>query len=487
VDLLKRSKLDYEKTRICIKAEQKLAEVTFERQPRDQRLRDPVHGLITFRKDNKLDQLAWALLDAPEFQRLRRIKQLGPADLVFPGATHSRFAHCVGVFHTARGLLDVIKREIGAIRQTFNEPRAEVAVLAALLHDLGHGPLSHAFEAVQRARGRKKKHEKWSAEMVRNESGQIHARLERHRPGLAGEVADLLDDEDPKDIYHAVVSSSFDADRLDYLRRDRLMTGTQAGAIDFDWLMEHVRVRHVEIDAPDADDDDFTPIKVPTFCLDAKALPAAEQFLQARYTLHEQVYFHKVKRCAERMFEQLLKRVAKHVGSGEFTVQTGLASDHALARFIASDSLADYLALDDAVLWGGLEPMMRAGDAEIAQLAGRLHSRCLYKTLDISSIGDDLDKQVKWAKRIDRRLQAALTSGEALKDNEAKLSIYTQIGGDEERMHKKLHVLDGDDPKEISRRSRLVQTLIEPRTFTRYYFSTDSGRNAAVGLKEGLR
>src|SRR5690606_12084800 len=108
-------------------------------------------------------------------------------------------------------------------------------------------------------------------------------------------------------------------DRLDYLRRDKLMTGTGAGGIDFDWLMEQLRVRDVPIDAADADPDDLdsadadldeTSVRVPTFCLDNKALPAAEQFLLARYTLHEQVYLHKATRCIEHMMSLLLRRVA---------------------------------------------------------------------------------------------------------------------------------------------------------------------------------
>jgi HD superfamily phosphohydrolase len=451
---------------------------------RDQRIRDPVHGLITFRKSVELEQLAWALLDAPEFQRLRRIKQLGPADLVFPGATHSRFAHCVGVFHTARGLLEIIRREIG---KAYDEPRAEVAVLAALLHDVGHGPLSHAFEAVQRIRGLRKKHETWSAEIVHNPDGKIFPLLEGRRTGLATDIAAMLESEDPKDIYHAVVSSSFDADRLDYLRRDRLMTGTQAGAIDFDWLMEHIRVRAVEIDAPDTDHDDgFAPIEVQTFCLDAKALPAAEQFLLARYTLHEQVYLHKVKCCVERLFAELLRRVAEHVSDAEQQKKTGLGDGHALVRFLRTNALTDYLALDDGVLWGSLEQMARAEDGRIADLAVRLRERRLFKTLDVASIGYDPDLQVRWSKRIDRKFSEALAEGTVLKD-ETSLTIYTQIGADEERTHKKLHILDGGQPVEIAKRSRLVSALVAPKTFTRYYFSTDSARNAAVGLKEGVR
>jgi len=227
---------------------------------RTQRVRDPVHGLIVFRAGDQLAQLAWRLIGTPEFQRLRRIKQLGVSEFVFPGATHSRFAHSLGVFHVARTLVEIIKRELG---EQFDPERAEVAVIAALLHDLGHGPFSHAFEAVQKARSIAKKHEKWSAEIIRNPQGQIRPLLDAYRPDsrFTEAVAELLEAEDPVDIYHAVVSSSFDADRLDYLRRDRLMTGTGAGAIDFDWLMEQLRVADVEIEAADANSGEAAPAR----------------------------------------------------------------------------------------------------------------------------------------------------------------------------------------------------------------------------------
>ncbi len=115
-----------------------------------------------------------------------------------------------------------------------------MAVIAALLHDIGHGPFSHTFEGVQKARDVAKRHESWTADIIRHPTAGVAPLLAAYRAdGRFGEdVALLLEAEDPIDLYHAVVSSSFDADRLDYLRRDRLMTGTGAGAIDFDWLME---------------------------------------------------------------------------------------------------------------------------------------------------------------------------------------------------------------------------------------------------------
>lgn len=253
-------------------------------EPRSFRLRDPVHGLIVFDHGKVFDQLAWRLINTPEFQRLRRIRQLGLSELVFPGATHTRFAHSIGVFHSARRLIEVIDREMSRIGEVPDKKREQVAVIAALLHDLGHGPFSHTFEGVQKSRGIKKRHELWTAEIIRNPDGCIKPLLDRFwtEGDFCEEVANLLGSDDPTDIYHSVVSSSFDADRLDYLRRDRLMTGTGAGAIDFDWLMEHVRVGKVPIEAPDADEEED---HVATFCLDGKALPAAEQFLRATHCI----------------------------------------------------------------------------------------------------------------------------------------------------------------------------------------------------------
>ena len=450
---------------------------------RTQRVRDPVHGLIVFRADDRLDQLAWALLDTPEFQRLRRIKQLGVSDFVFPSATHTRFAHCIGVFHTARTLVGIIKREIPAIGLEPDPRREEVAVIAALLHDLGHGPFSHTFEGVQKSRGVSKRHERWTAEIIRNQIGRIRPLLDAYWPagGFCDAVADLLEAEDPIDIYHAVVSSAFDADRLDYLRLDRLMTGTGAGAIDFDWLMEQVRVCPIQIEAPDADGGEDRAL-VPTFCLDPKALPAAEQFLLARYTLHEQVYFHKTTRCVEQMIAKLLRRVARHAAKQGTVRQTGLAATHPLICFFARDgaTLENYLALDDIVVADAIRRLSSAPDPGLAALARRLRDRDLYKTLDLVSFGHDQGVQMREARRIDRDFKAKIDAEQIIKDESAAVSIYTQIGGDHERAHKRLHILDArKGPVEITDVSPLIRTLREPKKFTRYDFEQGADRDMA--------
>jgi len=443
----------------------------------DKRLRDPVHGLIVFEAASPIDSLAWKLIDTPEFQRLRRIRQLGVSEFTFPGAVHTRFAHSIGVFHNARSLVQIIRREMKRTEQRYNENRAEVALIAALLHDLGHGPFSHTFEGVQEGRGAKRRHEKWTAEIIRNDSGRVRPLLEGFRPGFCSEVAELLETDDPTDIYHAVVSSSFDADRLDYLRRDKLMTGTGAGGIDFDWLLDNVRVAEVEIGAPEEDEEPVR--KVATFCLTAKALPAAEQFLLARHTLHQQVYFHKTTRCIEHMIGNLLRRVASHAtGAGEVAVQTGLDVSHPFIRFFGKDgeTVKNYLELDDTLFFGSIPFMIRAADPAISDLALRLRERRLFKTLDLADMGRDSGRQRQKFRKIMEQFENQIKDGSVILDEKASISIYSEIGGDDDRTHKKLHVLDGGQPVEISKLSPLIQALEKKQQFTRFYF--DKSRSA---------
>lgn len=447
------------------------------------RLRDPVHGLIIFDDDAPTDMLAWRLMDTFEFQRLRRIRQLGVSEFTFPGAVHSRFAHSVGVFHTARTLVDVLEREMLRTGQELDDDKVDVVLIAALLHDLGHGPFSHTFESVQQSRSVAKRHEQWTSDIIRNPTGDLLPVLEDHRAGFAEEVAGLLEKEDPEDIYHAIVSSSFDADRLDYLRRDKLMTGTGAGGIDFDWLIENVRVAEIELDAPDEQNSE--PRKVPTFCLTAKALPAAEQFLLARFTLHQQVYFHKATRCVEHMIAKVLRRIAQFAtGSRADIRKTGLQPGHPLIRFFAKggDTIPNYLALDDTIFWAALDPMSTADDTIISDIAIRLRARKLYKTLDLAEFGEgDLGKQRAKLRYIKREFSNQIADETVLVDEKASIGIYAEIGGDEDRIHKKLHILNRHAATEISQVSEIIGALEDSRKkqFTRVYFADATERDAA--------
>jgi uncharacterized protein len=212
-----------------------------------QRIRDPVHNLIGF-SANEFENAMWDVIQSQPFQRLRRIKQLGFSDFVYPGATHSRLAHSIGVFHTARQLVGVI-RDRG--EDNFQPRRAEAALAAALVHDVGHGPFSHAFEDVGKKLSLKMaQHERVSQELIRD--SELSEALQKLGRGFHHDVADVIETASPRTIYDAVVSSQFDADRLDYMRRDRLMAGSSHGVIDYDWLISNLEVESVEVSVDEA-------------------------------------------------------------------------------------------------------------------------------------------------------------------------------------------------------------------------------------------
>jgi len=168
------------------------------------------------------------------------------------------------------------------------------------------------------------------------------------------------------------------------------------------------------------------------------------------------------------------------------SAQTGLDGNHPLLRFFGEGgaTIANYLAMDDSVVTGALEGMMYAADSGIADLADRLRERCLYKTLDLrAAFGHDEGRQRRAARRIDKDFEAQLRSGSVIKDEEAAVSIYTQIGGDDERAHKKLHILDAKGPREITEISPIVRVLGQKTQFARYYFENESDRQSARSPK----
>jgi uncharacterized protein len=463
-----------------------------------ERIRDPIHDLIVFEENDGLDQTAWALLESREFQRLRRIKQLGVTEFVYPGATHSRFAHSVGVFHNARQLLRLIKREInmGRVEGEFDERRAQVAVLAALLHDIGHGPFSHAFEealksiAEQRAKGEKsavKKHEIWTAEIVENKTGQVFQILSSDN-SLAQEIADLLRADTPTDMYHAIVSSSFDADRLDYLRRDRYMTGTGVGAIDFGWLLDNVRV--ASIDVSPAGGDNADAVYRHSFCLSYKARDAAEDFLLARYRLYTNVYLHKTTRGIEQLLSAVFRAVAEIIEGGNTNI-LGISNENPVVRFLSpgGETLENYLALDDTVVWAAIGRFRSCKDRRLAQLANRLWSRETPLTIDIQTeFPNDSERQRRAQHRLDDIFKG-MFGGDVFKDD-AKLNLYGEIGADDAKAQQRLMIqLRSGDVREITNfTDATVAASDRGRRFLRYYFLNESDYNKArTAVEEGKK
>lgn len=342
------------------------------------RIRDPVHDLIDFDLKNELDGVLWQLIQTEPFQRLRRIKQLGFSDFVFPGATHTRFAHSLGVVHIAKQLMKVIKIN-WSLEDTYQKSMANEAICAALLHDIGHGPFSHAFEQVCRGKTLKDAGAPQSHEAITE-------KLIMERGDLAGALSNYSTEKvvthikNPTTIYGAVVSSQFDADRLDYMQRDRYMTGTQHAGIDFSWLIKNLEISEVPTGADNSDKQG----RKATLVLNSKARYAAETYILALFQLYPTVYFHKTTRGAEVLFQAMLESLVEMLHNGN-SKETGLPDAHPLVKFIKEPGdLSHYLALDDALVWGSLYMLKEGCKNEfVKNAAERLVTRKLYKAIDV--------------------------------------------------------------------------------------------------------
>jgi HD superfamily phosphohydrolase len=351
-----------------------------------QRIRDPLHDLIEFDCD-PFGQTLWRVVQTSSFQRLRRVKQLGFSEYVYPGATHTRFSHSLGAYHIAKKLLRIIHER--SENSKFNEALAQHAIAAALVHDVGHGPFSHAFEDVGRLLNLKMaKHEDVSDAIIR--SGDVGKIFDEEVKGFSGNVADLIRAPGPSKIYGAVVSSQFDADRLDYMQRDRLMTGTRLGGIDFAWLMANLEIG----DVPWGADGEQYGIQQ-TFVLGVKSAHAAEAYVLGLFQLYPTVYHHKTTRGAEKLFTALLLRIFSLArDGGTHYTKTNLPKNHPLIVFAENpDSLENALSLDDSVIMGALALMAEAKDPLIQDFSRRLRKRIFYKCIDIRE--QLLQKEIK--------------------------------------------------------------------------------------------
>lgn len=419
-------------------------------------IRDPVHNIIVF-DDTPCDRLLLDLINTKEFQRLRRIKQLGMTELVFPAANHSRFAHSIGVMNNARRFLDRIEKICGT---SIPEEHRTAVLAAALIHDVGHGPFSHTFEKVT-----EEDHEARTLEIIRDPSTEVHQRLKQHSNALPETLASFFDDdieEEQRDAIPShltqIVSSQLDADRFDYLLRDSHATGTDYGQFDAGWLIEHLYL-----------DGDKKRLY-----LSHKALMAAEAYVFARSRMYRTVYFHKTTRSAEVMLRLVLKRYKHLLTSlpspvGRNMVVPG-APPSAVAAFSGPMSLGDYLALDDYTITEFLKCCSGAGDGILKNLGSGLAERKLFKAVEASQAQNvDIGKFV--AAATDAVKQAGLDVDYAFVEDTPGDTPYKPYDPDDDKPATQIYVESTlGDVRELSKQSRAVQVLRESYTLLRYYF-----------------
>ncbi len=331
-------------------------------------LRDPVHGLVTFEADEYA--IIPKLLDTREVQRLRRIRQLGLTSLAYPGADHTRFAHAIGAAFVMTRFIRRLRElhDVLPFWQRVSSERARDAVVAALLHDLGHGPFSHLFEEALPEAPR---HEEWTTRVVMNPTTEVHRVLTENDPGLPGRVNELIHGRHRITYLAHMVSGTFDVDRCDYLLRDAHSTGVEYGTFDLDWLLQSLRFGELPPDG-----------EAPPLAIDgAKGLPAIESFILARLFMFQQVYFHKTSRASEWMLSRLLERVCRLVAAGTRVAHVPRAI--ASIAETGDAELDDYLDLDDNTLWTAIAAWRTASDGVLADFATRLYSRRLFKTVEL--------------------------------------------------------------------------------------------------------
>jgi uncharacterized protein len=318
--------------------------------------RDPVHNIITLSEYRPDDALLIDLIDTPEFQRLRHIKQLGLALYTFQGAEHSRFTHSLGVMHLMTRVLD----QLGKRHRITPEERLAARV-AAMLHDIGHGPFSHVIEKVLHQH-----HERWSVRIIANRRTAINKRLRKYDPDLPDRVIALIEHRFEPAWVGQLVSSQLDVDRFDYLLRDSLMTGVKYGNYDLEWILHAL-----EID----------PVTGQLY-VGANGLYAVEEYLQSRYYMFRQVYFHRTLRAAEGILMSILRRAVQLFRTGrlDFALPGSV-----MVRLLAGERLKvdEYLRFDDHDVMFHIKQWTLERDAVLRDLARRFIERRLFKAIDL--------------------------------------------------------------------------------------------------------
>lgn len=309
-------------------------------------INDPVHGFIEVPKGILLD-----LIDTEAFQRLRRIKQLALSSLVYPGAVHSRFNHCIGAMHLTGQALDVLKSKGVEI----SDEEYEATLIAILLHDIGHGPFSHALESVI-LQGLH--HERMSKAIMLDLNTQFDGRLTT--------AIQIFEGKYPRKFLHQLVSSQLDMDRMDYLKRDSYFTGVVEGVVSASRIIKTLNVVEGRL------------------VVESKGILSVEKFIVARRLMYWQVYLHKAVLAAEHMIVHILQRAKQLIQAGHGlwrteTLEFLFALDMAGAQDISPEILSRYIELDDNDIMVAVKQWHRSDDPVLRYLCGNLLRRKLLK------------------------------------------------------------------------------------------------------------
>ncbi|WP_163539760.1 HD domain-containing protein [Gracilibacillus sp. YIM 98692] len=396
--------------------------------------KDPVHRYVHVR-----DRVIWDLVGTKEFQRLRRIKQLGTSFLTFHGAEHSRFNHSLGVYEIVRRILVNFDG-----RPNWNREERLLCLCAALLHDLGHGPFSHSFEKVF-----KLDHEDYTRAIILGDT-EVHQVLAKVNKDFPQKVADVINKTYQDKLVVSLISSQIDADRMDYLQRDAYFTGVSYGHFDMERILRVMRPMEDQVVVKES------------------GMHAVEDYIMSRYQMYWQVYFHPVTRSAEVILTKILHRVKELYHDGYAFKSEPV---HFRSFFEEDVSLEDYVRLDESVVLYYFQMWAEEDDPILSDLAYRFVNRKLFKYVEFNP-----NLQMKEWMALYRTFQEVGLDPDyyLVVDSSSDLPYdFYRPGEEEERLP--IHLLmRSRELKELSRQSEIVEAISgKKRTDHKLYYPQD--------------
>ena len=384
-------------------------------------LKDPVHSYIHIHYE-----VIWNCLDSKEFQRLRRIRQLGGDFQVYPTAEHSRFSHSLGVYEIVRRMVTEVK----SLCVELSEYDKVCVMLAGLLHDVGHGPFSHAFEHITNH-----SHEEYTAKIILGNT-ELNAILRNVSEKLPQDIVSIIQHTHENDILNQIVSGQLDADRMDYLLRDSYFTATSYGQFDLERILRTMRVRKT---------NEGRKVIVVKYT----GIHSVEDYIMARYQMYWQVYYHPVARSYEAVFIQLFNRL-KDI----FKVDKDYFEDmKVLIPFLEKSevSVEEYFKLDENSLLYCCALIQDKEDKIAADLARRLQNRNLFEYVDYDEENLAQIKNMLKENNLDERYYLKIESIEA--------SVYSPYKGRKILIEK----LNGDIVA-LEKASTIVESITKGQT-----------------------
>jgi HD superfamily phosphohydrolase len=319
----------------------------FKKLPRKKVFRDPLYGYITVEYE-----IISNLIDTLEVQRLRRISQLSGVSRVFQTAEHSRFTHALGAYQMANLVISNVDG-----MEKVSEYEKVVFLCAALLHDIGHGPYSHAFESVTTT-----PHEAMTVNIILSDKTDVNKVLSICE-GLAEDVAGVISHSSKFPLIESLVSSQLDVDRMDYLSRDAYFTGAEYGHIDYYRILRSMKIVNNQV------------------VVKASGVHSVESYLMSRYHMYFQVYYHSVSKRFECLLEGIYARIKDLYEQG---VKLDADVESLINVINDSNDIESYINLDDTYVNGFVKTLTKSSDPILSKLCKAFERRHLFNFIDLA-------------------------------------------------------------------------------------------------------